>query len=301
MAADQSGPLSTLIALAPSARSPEIELLACPRCKGRLVEIERPERALSCPACNLSWPSETYPDFLANPDTVAALGSGWRERQDQMVDWYVHLLEHQESMAACLERDYRCVAPSLAGVSGRVLDLGGGAGVTRDYLPAATDYVNLDPSAQWLAPGWTAIERRFRSIGEQMAFVRGVGERLPLADAIFDVVLSLWSLNHASSAEATLAETARVLRPGGRLLLVLEDVEPHWSDLARLPGRRPQTLVKKLRSNGSRPWPVQSDHTAITEAELAEWTAARFKPVARRWAVGDARAPYLMLELERRL
>jgi ubiquinone/menaquinone biosynthesis C-methylase UbiE len=44
---------------------------------------------------------------------------------------------------------------------------------------------------------------------------QGVAERLPFADASFDLVVSVLSFDHWSDQELGLAECARVLRPGG--------------------------------------------------------------------------------------
>jgi ubiquinone/menaquinone biosynthesis C-methylase UbiE len=46
-------------------------------------------------------------------------------------------------------------------------------------------------------------------------FVRGVGDRLPFADGTFDSCYFFSSIDYALSVETTLAETSRVLKPGG--------------------------------------------------------------------------------------
>lgn len=54
--------------------------------------------------------------------------------------------------------------------------------------------------------------------------------RLPCSDNNFDVIVSLWSLNYVSDLDAALADIHRVLRPGGRFLLVASE-EQHLADL----------------------------------------------------------------------
>jgi ArsR family transcriptional regulator len=49
--------------------------------------------------------------------------------------------------------------------------------------------------------------------------------RLPLADAGFDLVVMQMVLHYAEDPEGALSEAARVLRPGGRLVIV--DLAPH--------------------------------------------------------------------------
>jgi SAM-dependent methyltransferase len=50
-------------------------------------------------------------------------------------------------------------------------------------------------------------------------FIMGIAEFLPLADASVDAVLAATSLDHMFSLKATTHELARVMKPGGRLLI----------------------------------------------------------------------------------
>lgn len=49
------------------------------------------------------------------------------------------------------------------------------------------------------------------------AFVRAAAERLPFPDGVFDVVYCFSAIEHVESVEASVAEMARVTRPGGRI------------------------------------------------------------------------------------
>lgn len=86
---------------------------------------------------------------------------------------------------------------------GKVLDLGAGTGAAN---PAFGDrmVVALDPAPEML------------SLNPIPHKVVGVGERLPFADRSFDAVFSAYVFRNLDSVTATLAEIARVLRPGGR-------------------------------------------------------------------------------------
>jgi ubiquinone/menaquinone biosynthesis C-methylase UbiE len=53
-----------------------------------------------------------------------------------------------------------------------------------------------------------------------MRFLLGVAEHLPYPEDAFDLVLSTTSFDHWSDQPAGLRECARVMRPGGRLVLV---------------------------------------------------------------------------------
>lgn len=80
--------------------------------------------------------------------------------------------------------------------------------------------------------------------------VFGDGQRLPVADACVDTVLSLEVLEHLPHPERCVAEMARVLKPGGRLLLTVPFLQP----LHQLPFdfRRytPRGLTELLEDNG---------------------------------------------------
>jgi SAM-dependent methyltransferase len=64
--------------------------------------------------------------------------------------------------------------------------------------------------------------------------VRGNVETLPVADASFDAVLSTHVVEHLARPEAAFGEMARVLRPGGRLLLLTPNRRHYVPLLARL-------------------------------------------------------------------
>lgn len=90
---------------------------------------------------------------------------------------------------------------------GRVLDLGAGTGAANPDF-GDREIVALDPAPQMLA--LNPVLRR----------VVGKGERLPFADGWFDGVFSAYVVRNLDSIPDTLAEIARVLRPGGVAAIV---------------------------------------------------------------------------------
>ncbi len=91
--------------------------------------------------------------------------------------------------------------------TGRVLDLGSGTGAAADVF-GDREVVALDPVIEMLR--LSPIPRR----------VVGVGECLPFADGSFDGVFSAYVFRNLTSIDDTLIEVERVLRPGGRLVVV---------------------------------------------------------------------------------
>jgi SAM-dependent methyltransferase len=98
--------------------------------------------------------------------------------------------------------------PRLATVRGRLLDVGAGESPWRSWLPASVTYQGLDignASEFGMAPGRDIVYYE--------------GRVMPFADNSFDCALCIEVLEHAEDPELLVAEMARVLRPGGELLL----------------------------------------------------------------------------------
>jgi demethylmenaquinone methyltransferase/2-methoxy-6-polyprenyl-1,4-benzoquinol methylase len=96
----------------------------------------------------------------------------------------------------------------------RVLDVATGTGlVARELARRGARVVGLDQSEAMLRE---AIRRTAR-VGLEVRFVLGRAERLPFPDGAFDAVTFTYLLRYVDDPEATVAELARVLRPGGAL------------------------------------------------------------------------------------
>jgi ubiquinone/menaquinone biosynthesis C-methylase UbiE len=110
---------------------------------------------------------------------------------------------------------------------GEVLEVAVGTGLNLPCYPAEATLTGLD-----LSEGMLAIARdRARRLGRQVTLRQGSAHELPFAEATFDTVLCTFGLCAIPDPAAAVGEMVRVLRPGGRLILV--DHVPSSSRLVR--------------------------------------------------------------------
>jgi ubiquinone/menaquinone biosynthesis C-methylase UbiE len=126
------------------------------------------------------------------------------------------------------------LALSVAPAPRRVLDVGSGTGyllgLLAGRLPEAEELAGVDP-----APAMIAVARD-RAADGRLRFTGAAAERLPAADGHYDLVVTATSFDHWADQAAGLAECARVLAPGGHLVLADQFSLLLWPTL--LAGRR---------------------------------------------------------------
>jgi ubiquinone/menaquinone biosynthesis C-methylase UbiE len=106
---------------------------------------------------------------------------------------------------------------ALADVGGDVLEIGFGTGLNLAFYPpavASLTIVDANPGVHALAV------RRLEAFPHPVTRHLASIEALPLPDAVFDVVVSTWTLCSIADVDRALCEVRRVLRPGGRFVFV---------------------------------------------------------------------------------
>ncbi|HEX7490925.1 MAG TPA: class I SAM-dependent methyltransferase [Candidatus Limnocylindrales bacterium] len=103
-----------------------------------------------------------------------------------------------------------------AQADGETLEVGIGKGRTLPFYPPGTHLTGIELSSVGLA----VAERRARQLGIPAALRRGDAAALPYPDDHFDTVVFAFVLCTVPDDRKAVAEAVRVLRPGGRLLLV---------------------------------------------------------------------------------
>jgi ubiquinone/menaquinone biosynthesis C-methylase UbiE len=119
---------------------------------------------------------------------------------------------------ARLRRESLAHLPQHPGL--RVLVNGSGTGLDLPHLPPGNDYVALDLTRAMLE------RSRPRAAALPAALVQGDSHRLPFPDGAFDAVVLHLIVAVVPDATRVLAEAARVVRPGGRVLVLDKFLRP---------------------------------------------------------------------------
>jgi ubiquinone/menaquinone biosynthesis C-methylase UbiE len=117
----------------------------------------------------------------------------------------------------------------VAAAKGRTIELGAGTGANVELYPGAVEELVLaEPD-----PHMTKrLREKLTEWGSAAQVVEAPAERLPLDDSSFDTAVVTLVLCTVPDPQAALAEVARVLKPGGRLLFI-EHVRSQEQGLAR--------------------------------------------------------------------
>jgi ubiquinone/menaquinone biosynthesis C-methylase UbiE len=133
------------------------------------------------------------------------------------------------------------LATATVAAPGRVLDLGCGTGYLLRTLAGryrdAEQLVGIDAAPEMVRTASVTAH------DDRLTFAVGVAEQIGFPDETFDLIVSTTSFDHWSDQQAGLRECARVLRPGGRLVLV--DQFSRWLMPTMLTSRRGKARTRR--------------------------------------------------------
>jgi ubiquinone/menaquinone biosynthesis C-methylase UbiE len=102
-----------------------------------------------------------------------------------------------------------------------VLEVGSGFGVVLVWLASLGAYADGLEIVSWQVDDVRAyLARLSAEIRERITIGQGNASQMPYVDSAFDLVLAIEALSHYLDYKQFLAEAHRVLRPGGKLLIV---------------------------------------------------------------------------------
>ena len=107
---------------------------------------------------------------------------------------------------------------------GEVIDIGVGTGRNLEHYPKGIRLTGIDISAPML----DIARHRASRLGREVDLREGDAQALEFANANFDTVVFTLSLCSIPDDGKAISEANRVLRPGGRLLLLEHVASPRW-------------------------------------------------------------------------
>lgn len=174
---------------------------------------------------------------------------GMRGQQPVGIGPAPYVTWHASQLGRVTEQIEHALVLRLAGpLDGqRVLDVGCGDGTLAVLFArqgAKVTGIDADPAML------DAARAHAETVGAELALRQGRTEALPFPDASFDVVIAVTVLCFVPEAARAVREMARVLRPGGRLMLGELGRWSTWAARRRLRGWLGNAMWQKARFRG---------------------------------------------------
>lgn len=104
-------------------------------------------------------------------------------------------------------------------LSGKILDIGGGAGILREFIPSESQFISIDPFEDPISAAPAPKFEAYNCLKEPLNFICGTSEFLPFKEDIFDIVHLRSMLDHVHGPDLTIMEARRVLKSDGSLII----------------------------------------------------------------------------------
>jgi phosphatidylethanolamine/phosphatidyl-N-methylethanolamine N-methyltransferase len=160
---------------------------------------------------------------------------------------------------AVFDRGRKASIAAAERIGGRILEVGVGTGLSLPEYSRSNRLVGVDLSAPMLRKAKTrAVEQELSNV-ECLAVMDA--RHLGFRDGVFDVVVAQYVITAVPHPEATLDEFARVLKPGGEIILVNHlgaesglraSFEQSFAPLARRLGWSPEFRWERLENWATR-------------------------------------------------
>lgn len=215
-------------------------------------------------------PASPFPDWRFAPNIGGHRDS--YELENRAVDAAGHVLPAMRALAPWADQT--------------IVDLGCGTGYwLRRYAGQAARVIGVEPD-----PALRAAATRAAADLPRTEVLAGSAEHLPLPGGSADVVHARFAYFFPPGTDAGLAEVLRVLRPGGRLVVVDNDYRSgEFSRLLAASATRPPLRTAAVvdqwwRDRGASRHEVRSELRFASRAELAAVLRIEFPaPVALSW------------------
>jgi ubiquinone/menaquinone biosynthesis C-methylase UbiE len=201
----------------------------------------------------------------SGPSSVDAETARVRSVYDEMAPRYDRMITIAEGVLFAGGRQWAC-----ARARGAVLEVAVGTGRNLPFYPPEAVLTGVDVSPAMLK----RAQRRAEGLGRLVSLQAADAQHLPHPDATFDTVVATLALCSIPDDRAAVAEMARVLRPGGRLLLL-----EHVASPIR-PVRAIQRVLDPLTVRTHGDHLLREPETAVRAAGLVVEETAR-----SRWGV----------------
>lgn len=180
----------------------------------------------------------------------------------------------------------RAAATAAREVGGRILEIGVGTGLSFDDYDASTEITGIDLSAPMIARAQERLKTGRYPFVKELRVMDA--QNLDYADATFDCVVGQFVITLVEDPERVLSECARVLKPGGQIILVnhlysekgwAAAVERLLAQKARKLGLRPEFPFQRLAA-----WAESHGGAELIERRKVKpfgvYTLVRFRRVA---------------------
>lgn len=115
----------------------------------------------------------------------------------------------------------------FAGLKGLVVEIGPGTGINFNYLPKGTQWLGVEPNAAF----HKGLLQQGVEKGIDAKLVSGDATHIPIADNSADAVVCTLVLCSVNDPVKAVAEIKRVLKPGGKLVLIEHVAAPRGTGL----------------------------------------------------------------------